>query len=253
MLFQETDDSMVFQVETLAAGLAQQCSVEAVRHYLNAFPRAQVESDIRGLVKGKHPVLFYAAERNCVDSIRSLLDHGCEANARDVDGIPVIAFAIMRSKWTVLNPAEAVKMLLAFGADPHVVPDDMWSRYLEPPSAIPLSKIGEKAGTASSWCTSRHRKILTSTLNLSVRYFLHKASQLQITKNRGVQVAQAHGCVALLKVPYMIIGQPYATKHVANCVFSHISMNIKRPLIMTFAALPGHGKTELAKQMGELL
>ena len=252
VLLQHTGDGLVFYVGTLAAGIAQGCSLTALRHYLDYFPRRDVEMKMRCLVQGRHPVLFYAAERNCVECVRLLLDYGCEADVCDAGGVPVLAFAIMRSKWTVLNPAEVVKMLLAFGAGPHTIPRDMWSSYLNSPSFRAPSE-SEEPEPAITWCTKYHRNILALTLNLSIRYYLHKSSQLVITRGRGMQMAQAHGFTALLKVPYLIIGQDFATKHVVNLVATHLAMKRKEPLVLTFAGLSGHGKTELAKQMGGLL
>jgi len=68
-----------------------------------------------------------------------------------------------------------------------------------------------------------------------------------------MQLAQAHDYVALLKVPYLFVGQTFACKFVVDHVTSHIGMNIHSPLVLTFAGLSGHGMTEWAKQMGALL
>lgn len=250
VLAHSTGDGSSFSVDTLAAGIAQGCSVQALQGYLDAFPSWQLE--VKALVKGKHPVLFYAADRNCVDCIRLLLDYGAEVNACDVDGMPALPWTIMRSRFTVVNPTEVVKMLLAFGAKAYAVPKDMWLNYLEAPSSRPPDD-GEESEPAAAWCTSDHRQILASTLNLSIRYALHKASLLTTTKGRGMQLAQAHAFTALLKAPYLIIGQHFATNYVIDHVATHIAMKQKSPLVLTFAGLSGHGKTELAKQMGGLL
>ncbi|KAK5123547.1 hypothetical protein LTR85_002585 [Meristemomyces frigidus] len=242
-----------FSVEILAAGIAQGCSSGAVREYLESYPRFQVEEGIKKPVKGCHPVLFYALERNCVDCVRLLLEHGCDAKAQDLYNVPALAFAIMRSKWTVVSPTEAVKTLLGYGAQPDAVPKDLWESYLEPPPATPPAGTKAKDDKLTMWCESHHRRILSETLNLSVRYYLHKASLLTTTKARGMQLAQAHDYVALLKVPYLVVGQTFACKFVVDHVTSHIGMNIRSPLVLTFAGLSGHGKTEMAKQMGALL
>lgn len=242
-----------FSVDTLAAGIAQGCSVGAAREYLGSYPLFMVEHGIEQLVKGCHPVIFYAIERNDVDYVRVLLENGCDAKAHDIYSVPALAFAIMRSKWTVVNPTEVVKTLLGFGADPRQVPHDMWETYLEPPATTPQAQDSDKAGALTLWCEQHHRGILAETLNLSVRYFLQKASLLTATKPRGMQLAQAHDYVALLKVPYLVVGQTFACQFVVDHVTSHIGMNIQSPLVLTFAGLSGHGKTELAKQMGALL
>ncbi|KAK3707710.1 hypothetical protein LTR37_011887 [Vermiconidia calcicola] len=251
VLLQNTGEATFFSIGNLAAGIVQGCSVQALKMYLEAFPRSQVEDAINWLVKGQHPVLFYVAERNCIDCVRLLLDYGCDANACDLNGVSALAYAIMRSKSTVFNPAEVVRMLLAFGATPHSIPSDMWMRYLDAPSVEPLADTRNEP--AAKWCTARYRKILASTLNLSIRYSLQKAANTSVNRERRKQLAQADGYKALLKMPYLIIGQDYATKQVGNVVAAHISMKQKAPLVLVFAGLSGHGKTELAKQMGALL
>ena len=250
-LLERTGQGEAFSIYVLAAGIRQGCSVQALNIYLSAFSREQVQNGIQGLVSGRHPVLFYAAERNEVDYVRLLLDHGCDAKACDINGVPALAYAIMRSRSTLLNPVDVVKMLLAFGADPRTVPSDMWENYLEAPSDF-MAK-GRILSSEAQWCTPYHRKILTASLNLSVRYFLHKASQMTIAKGRSMQVAQALNYTALLKVPYLIIGQDHATKQVVQTVATHLGMQRKVPLVLVFAGLSGHGKTELAKQLGGLL
>ena len=251
VLLQRTGDGEPFSVYVLAAGIAQGCSVQALNIYLDAFPRERVQTGVKELVSGRHPVLFYAAERNSVDCVRLLLDHGCDPKAYDVDGVPVLAFAVMRSKATVLNPVDVVKMLLAFGADPWVIPSDMWETYLETPSTSSPKQYDPRP--EAKWCTPYHRGMLAVTLNLSVRYFLHKASQMSIAKGRAMQIAQELNYAALLKVPYLIIGQDHATKQVVHTVATHLGMQRKVPLVLVFAGLSGHGKTELAKQLGGLL
>ncbi|TKA26876.1 hypothetical protein B0A50_04322 [Salinomyces thailandicus] len=248
-----------FSTETLAAAIAESCSLGAIKQYLAGFPRAQIERDINhARVRKDHPVLFYALERNDVEIVRLLLEYGCDAKAVGKRDVPALAFAVMRSKWTAVNPTEVVKTLLGCGAEPGVVPKDMWMECLEPPAAAKVVRGEERDGGVDEepeamWCEPRYRKILAETLNLSIRYFLHKASQLTRVKARGRQLAQAHEYVALLKVPYLVIGQTFACKFVVEHVTSHVGMGVQGPLVLTFAGMSGHGKTELAKQMETLL
>ncbi|KAF2766666.1 P-loop containing nucleoside triphosphate hydrolase protein, partial [Teratosphaeria nubilosa] len=201
-----------------------------------------------------HPVLFYAIERNDVEIVRILLEYGADAKQCDMWDVPPVAYAVMRSKWTVQDPTEVIKTLLGYGADPDAVHRDMWNDYMKQPTAeTTTASDGQGRHSASMWCKQRHRNILAETLSLSIRYYLAKASEMKPVQARGMQLAQAYDYAALFKVPYLIVGQTFACKFVVETVTSHIGMNIKRPLVMAFAGLSGHGKTELATKMGSLL
>lgn len=59
----------------------------------------------------------------------------------------------------------------------------------------------------------------------------------------------------LFKVPYFVIGQVASVNLVMKRVFSHVGNrnHSKKLLVMAFVGPSGHGKTELAIQMGGLL
>ena len=95
-----------FSVRALAAGFTQTCSFAAVESYLKQYHRDEL---MRTLVHGRHPVLFYTVERNCVDLVRSLLDHGCDVHDLDVDKMSAMAYAVMRSKQIVLSSTEMIQ------------------------------------------------------------------------------------------------------------------------------------------------
>jgi ATP-dependent Clp protease ATP-binding subunit ClpA len=58
-----------------------------------------------------------------------------------------------------------------------------------------------------------------------------------------------------MKLPYRIIGQLPVLNNLQEKVLNHIASNTDSPdpLVMVFAGPPGHSKTELAKQLGDLL
>jgi ATP-dependent protease Clp ATPase subunit len=117
------------------------------------------------------------------------------------------------------------------------------------------------------------RPLLARAVNLSQRYFLEKTFKDKRPSDRQLQVAITHKATALLGISYLMIGQAAAAKSVTQKLLSHMALPRSRPLVMVFAgmeksplfitsfhkltSLPigpsGHGKTELAKRMGELL
>ncbi|QIX02150.1 hypothetical protein AMS68_007667 [Peltaster fructicola] len=241
-----------FSLSTLAAAISDRCSPTAVLFYLQSYPPEPTKVTLNQLVENKHPLLFYAAERNSADIVRILLEFEASPEGCDTQNIPVLAYAIMRSKFTILNPLEVVKTLLARGARPYVLPADMWTNYIRPPPVEP-EKESLKSTRLTRWCTAQHRRLLAETMHLSIRYYLVKATQMTPILARGLQLAREHNYLQLLKTPYLIIGQHYACNIVVEQVSSHIGMKVEVPLVLTFAGLSGHGKTELATRMGELL
>lgn len=57
----------------------------------------------------------------------------------------------------------------------------------------------------------------------------------------------------LFEMPYFVVGQTTATDIVCSAILGHLGVKSSHPLVMAFAGPPGHGKTELALRMGELL
>ncbi|KAL8896878.1 MAG: hypothetical protein Q9207_007493 [Kuettlingeria erythrocarpa] len=79
------------------------------------------------------------------------------------------------------------------------------------------------------------------------------ASLLPRNTQRHKQVAEAFSLTPLFEIPYQIIGQRLAAKTVQEWLMSHALHHIDMPLVLLFTGPSGHGKTELAKRMGELL
>ncbi|KAF2806915.1 uncharacterized protein BDZ99DRAFT_88031 [Mytilinidion resinicola] len=130
----------------------------------------------------------------------------------------------------------------------------MWVRYLDVPSRTPPAHYSQIPETA--WCSEARRFQLADSMNLTHRYFLNRANRIAYTPVKREQIAKAEGITRLLRVPYYILGQIPAAKLVTVKVLAHIAMKMKETdtsYVMAFAGPSGHGKTELAKQMGSLL
>ncbi|KAK4539926.1 hypothetical protein LTR36_009968 [Oleoguttula mirabilis] len=238
-----------FDPETLAAAIASGCSAQAIKDYLQHYERTTVTAQIDDQVKDQ-PLVAYAVERNDTEILQLLLENGADPSVKAFGTTPVLAFAIMRTKWTQRNATDVVKTLLAYGVNPRCVPRDMWEEYVKMPKAeLPTS--GHRS--AAKWCTPEHRAVLVETLNLSMRYFLWRASHLQPPTMRTLQIGTAQKVIPLFRIPYQIIGQMVAAKMVMDEVYAYLSLNTRKPLVLAFAGLSGHGKTELATQMEHML
>ena len=90
-------------------------------------------------------------------------------------------------------------------------------------------------------------------MNLTIRYHLNRASLIKPVTKRKRQLARLLGCPRLLHLPFHIVGQDHTLEIVMNKILAYDAMNRRRPLVLAFAGLSGHGKTELATSLGTLL
>ena len=138
------------------------------------------------------------------------------------------------------------------GAHPCDVPRDMWCDYATSPKIDgPNALQAENAHT--QWCTLEIREALCRTLNLMQRYFLWKADHIERPMPRKTQVGQTFKTMPLFELPYRIIGQRRAIEQVQENISGHLLSNIPQPLVLLFTGPSGHGKTELARSLGNLL
>ena len=106
---------------------------------------------------------------------------------------------------------------------------------------------------AHQWTNALHRLALEKTLNLTIRYLLNRADQLKLPTTRLRKLAALYGCPRLLRMPYHLIGQDHALEIVMNKILASRALSRRTPLVLAFAGMSGHGKTELATQLGYLL
>ncbi|KAH0363639.1 P-loop containing nucleoside triphosphate hydrolase protein, partial [Aureobasidium melanogenum] len=241
-----------FSSTVVATAILKGCSKDDLDGYLRSCPR-EVASRISDNVYGGHPVIFYAAKRNDLDIMELLLEYGADPQAKSPGpNIPLLAATIMWTKWTHKNVEKIVALLLSYGADPHCIPEHMWSTYTKTPAEWYSSD--DAASDLAIWAKTEHRIILTETLNLTIRYHLNRASFVKPVAKRTRQLARLHGCHRILNLPFHIVGQDYALDVAMLNILQHATnMQEKLPLVLAFAGLSGHGKTELATSLGNLL
>jgi len=172
-------------------------------------------------------------------------------------GIPVLGFAIMLGSGLSaagVDTTAVVVTLLSLGADAAVIPSVFFSPYVEDPvDKLPLGAGGEFNEEKKRWCVGWVRPVLAETATLTKRYYLEKTVREKGPTDRQLQVAQTHRATALLGVSFFLIGQASATRSVTQKLLTHMAMPRSKPLVMVFAGPSGHGKTELARRMGDLL
>ena len=202
--------------------------------------------------------LFMAVQMRRNDLVRLLLHMGASPNERiEPQSILILSFAVFDTARDSKDTADIVLALLAGGADIHCIPQYMWKPYDTAPSVDPKRALqgSENLVDAAKWCRrqSGYEALLARQVHLTHPYFLCKTSELLARPKRILQMAEIKGISPLLEIPYHIIGQDYATTEVTKKIVNHVALNMNEPLVMIFTDLSGHGKTELARQMGTYL
>ncbi|KAI1645958.1 P-loop containing nucleoside triphosphate hydrolase protein [Daldinia loculata] len=217
--------SAEFSADTLTTALSQKCSQRSIKEYLQRFPREEVSRSLEHYVKGPR-IMTYAVDTGNAEIVQLILEYNGDANSRDFEDVPLLAFAIMRATGNGHASLEMIKLLLSYGADPLAIPREMWKNYVKTPIAT---------------------KYDSDEISDSEKYRLRKPAR------RMLQIAAALKMTALLRLPFRIIGQELTTKLVIDTVYTHMAQDTEKPLVIAFAGASGHGKTELATQMGSLL
>ena len=251
-----------FQLHVLAWAIQNMVETKCIERYIEkcdpALLRAKLSILIRVPGKPPFPILYFAVERNSPEIVSMLCKAGANPSQKyDPLGmpaakIPLLAYAAMRAECDLSDTTDSIVALVAKGADPKAIPEDMWHEYVK----APLKDIAEPMDTSNSphrWCTQEVRESLCRNLTLLQRYILWKAERIRKPTAREKQTSNVHGITSLFEAPYHIIGQQQATEQVMDCVMDHYDFDKDKPIIMLFTGPSGHGKTELAQGMGRLL
>lgn len=246
-----------FSVETLCAAIQGECTFDSIKWYLQNYGESPTCKS--AFLKNGWPSLYYAVEKNSSKILSLLLQSGLDPHELHKEfHLPLLAFAIIHGYREAVDTTDTMRILLAHGVDPKIIPKDMWINILEtprekPPSEWRLQGSALSPGTGQLWCKREHRVLLAKSLRLTHRYLLLSAHRLKKPNARTIQVARINEMTDLAKLPYYLIGQRPATKLVLGNIFSHVAIKREHPMVMAFAGPSGHGKTELASAIGAIL
>lgn len=243
-----------FDSESLASAIQHGATVSHIRSYLNLCDTAVTEQNINATVEG-FPLIFYAVASNSENIVRLFIEYGANPNAvYEPLNIPLLAFAIMCSETLQVDTTNMVCVLLSKGASPCAIPNDLFTPYLQDSATSSGKDHKTSEGTEeASWCSPEIKARLSKNINLTHRYFLEKSTKLKPPSTKRRQIARLRKCQGLLGIPYFLIGQSVATELLIQRLLIHMMLPAKKPLVLCFAGPSGHGKTELARQLGHLL
>jgi len=252
-----------FSLQRLAWAVQHGADPKSIKRYLQPFSALTIATELGTEVKGDSggpyfPILYFAVERNSPDIVRILCEAGAKPEQRmrssgiSIIRVPLLAYAIFSAEYDLSDSNGTVITLLAMGTNPLDVPKDMWEDYLKAPIKDNAGPV-EHEDTQDLWCTPDLRAALCRNLKLAQRYFLWNAVRIEQPNARMRQFARADKITPLFEIPYHMIGQQQATKQVIECMRNHANLNIAKPLVLLFTGPSGHGKTELANRVGDLL
>ncbi|KXJ85108.1 P-loop containing nucleoside triphosphate hydrolase protein [Microdochium bolleyi] len=242
-------------VEQLAGNLFHdKIKDNILREYLATSSRKVVAAELNKVVHG-FPSIFYAAATNDDLILRTWIENGADVSAIHVpSGTPLLAFAIIHGERSRKDTTAILATLLSLGASPLVIPVDLYTPYmrdLDEDKDSSQTTLSDEPLTA--WCSNSARQKLVQNLNLVQRYYLERATKLKQPSIRLRQVAHWRKATPLLGIQYFLIGQTIASNTLLTKLVGYLTLPTHKPLVLVFAGPSGHGKTELARQMGHLL
>ncbi|KAK0629585.1 P-loop containing nucleoside triphosphate hydrolase protein [Bombardia bombarda] len=254
------DDRNDFSLEDLIGAIQGGETYERVREYLTHHHQhlgASLAESINGMVES-FPAFFFVVETRNAELVRTWAGFGGDVNVTYGSlKVPLLAFAISLSTSYAKDTTMMVKTLLSLGASVDGIPKAFYTpldRDL-PQDGPTDEELTDLEDTDKQWCTPLARKLITTALNMSFtqRYVLYLAAHLEKVSGASRQVARLHKATDLLGIHYFLIGQVMASKFLVRRLIAELAMPRDRPLIFLFAGPSGHGKTELARNLGKLI
>lgn len=234
-----------FSAMDLIRGIAKPLDTSEIFVYNKRWENQEIREEINSCYDG-YSALFYACKTYNCELVRFLVEIGADATLFAKHSVSLLAWIILQDDPRSFN---VVATLLSLGSSPADILLDMYADITK----TPVEVIDEEILQKTPWCTSNLRALLARELNITHRYLLNKASTLKPGSLRKLQTARILQISSLFTVPYFIVGQTVATDIMCSSILAHLTIKSSHPLVMAFVGPPGHGKTELAKQMGKLL
>ncbi|KAK4134667.1 P-loop containing nucleoside triphosphate hydrolase protein [Trichocladium antarcticum] len=248
-----------FNLRHLIGAIQAGETCEVVRSYLGSrehtLSSGYIKTRVNGEVDGC-PAFFYVVETGNAEMVKVWASYGGDVNCTHRT-IPLLGFAIVLGRSFRKDMSLVVKTLLSLDALVDVIPGAFHTpldRDLPDggPPADELTDIGEPG---KAWCGPAVRRRMAQALNFSLgtRYSLARASRHAQSSGAAKQVATTHKSIRLLALRHFLIGQSLASGLLIERFLAHLVMPTRQPLVLMFAGPSGHGKTELARNLGRLL
>ncbi|KAI0970147.1 P-loop containing nucleoside triphosphate hydrolase protein [Xylaria arbuscula] len=247
-------------IKTIICAIQQGETVEAVQKHLAYYDqldteslRARINEEVEGL-----PAIFYTVHTDDLQLIRSWVKYGGDPTAHhEPTQFPLLAYAILhrRDARTFQQATGTVETLLMLGASPFVVPRAFYTPFSRklPESGPTAAELTDSVREGQTWCTPDLCRRLVSALNITQRYRLWQASKIGTPSRRQKFVASRNKAESVFGLQYMIVGQSIAVEAIKSRLIAQLVLESSKPLVFIFAGPSGHGKTEIARGLGNLI
>lgn len=242
------------RVSDLLSAILSGCATKDILEILTWVPR-KITEWVSGCLMGI-PTVFWVVASGNIEMVKYWIDHGADVSAiHNPSKTPLLAFAIVHPAKSEQRKAWMIGYLLSLGASPTSVPPEFYSPYCRDlPQGGPEPAMGGDGSDTHAWCAGAVvRKRFAENINLTHRYYLWRASRMKKPTKRACQIAKLKKVEELFRVPYFLVGQSIACSRLMGRIVTHIAKPTVKPLVLMFAGPSGHGKTELAQQLGTFL
>lgn len=177
------------------------------------------------------PLLAIAAASGRPDTVLHLLKLGAGANTcaevmhngELIAKVPALALGIAS------GADEPVQWLCAFGADPCLIPRDMWAAD---------GAEGAQGAEVTAWCSEEARQDLAPKLTFTMKYWLRQAALLPPLTGTQRSIYESTGLRALPALRLSVVGQEAAQTLMHSAVETWVASEGNRspkPLVMVLA------------------
>ncbi|KAK4125846.1 hypothetical protein N657DRAFT_280586 [Parathielavia appendiculata] len=233
-----------FSLCPLIGAIQEEESCDIVRAYLTYFaeilgsdtPKTRLNDRLDGC-----PGIFFVVDTGNLEMLKLWTSYAGNAD-QTYRKIPVLGFAIAHCQEFRQDMPLVVKNHVEF----------RMASGCDSPRLHDLDDLDD----ARVWCLAAPaRKRIAQALNLrfTVRYVFHSASRDERLSGANRKLAEVHRASELLGIRYFLVVQTLASGHLTERFLTYLAMPTPQPLVLPFAAPSGHGKTELAGNLGRLL
>ncbi|KAL2130837.1 hypothetical protein VTI74DRAFT_5880 [Chaetomium olivicolor] len=203
-----------------------------------------------------YPPFFFVVETGNPEMVKVWACHSKDLQC-SYRGVPLLSFAIALAQSFRKDMAMVVKTLLSLGGSVETIPRAFYSSLHRdiPDTGFAEDELDDLSNENKAWYTTALAQRFAQALNFSftIRYVLHLASGHRQLSGAYKKLAQVHKASELLGIRYFLVGQTLASGLPTEHFLAYLAMPTKHPLVLLFAGPSGHGKPELARNLGQLL